>query len=68
LAAAPEDERPMLEALLSEEHAQLVGGLNRAIEIGAIDEIISPDKTRGTIAGILARSAPARGRHGNIPL
>jgi acetyl-CoA/propionyl-CoA carboxylase carboxyl transferase subunit len=68
LAALPEDERPALEARLTEEHKRIAGGLNRAIEIGVIDEVIAPDETRGAIARVLARSAPARGRHGNIPL
>jgi acetyl-CoA/propionyl-CoA carboxylase carboxyl transferase subunit len=68
LAAAPEGERAMLEARLTEEHERIAGGLNRAIEIGVVDDVIPPDKTRSAIARVLGQAAPARGRHGNIPL
>jgi acetyl-CoA/propionyl-CoA carboxylase carboxyl transferase subunit len=68
LAAVPEDERPALEARLAEEHERIAGGLDRAIDAGVVDEVIAPDETRGAIARVLAGSAPARGRHGNIPL
>ncbi|MFF4416978.1 acyl-CoA carboxylase subunit beta [Streptosporangium sp. NPDC001559] len=68
LAAAPEDERAALETRLAEEHELLAGGLQRAIEIGVIDEVIKPEETRGAIAKVLAQATPARGAHGNIPL
>jgi acetyl-CoA/propionyl-CoA carboxylase carboxyl transferase subunit len=39
-----------------------------ALEIGAVDEVIDPSRTRERLAEWLA-AAPARhGRHGNIPL
>ncbi|MFI7538049.1 carboxyl transferase domain-containing protein [Streptosporangium sp. NPDC049376] len=68
LAAAPEDERAALETRLAEEHELLAGGLQRAIKIGVIDEVIKPEETRGAIAKVLAQATPARGAHGNIPL
>ncbi|MBX6383374.1 MAG: acyl-CoA carboxylase subunit beta [Microbispora sp.] len=68
LAAVPEEERSALEAKLAEEHEKLSGGLNRAVDIGVVDEIIEPAKTRGAIARVLAQATPARGAHGNIPL
>jgi acetyl-CoA/propionyl-CoA carboxylase carboxyl transferase subunit len=68
LAAAPEDERHALEERLAEEHEQVAGGLNRAIDLGVVDEVIEPAKTRGAIAKVLAQATPARGAHGNIPL
>jgi acetyl-CoA/propionyl-CoA carboxylase carboxyl transferase subunit len=68
IAAAPEDERPALEARLAAEHEKVAGGLDRAMEIGVIDEIIKPDETRGVIAKVLAQATPGRGAHGNIPL
>ncbi|HEX6472685.1 MAG TPA: carboxyl transferase domain-containing protein [Streptosporangiaceae bacterium] len=68
LAAAPADERPALEARLAEEHERTAGGLDRAIDVGVVDEVIAPEETRGAIARVLAGAAPARGRHGNIPL
>jgi acetyl-CoA/propionyl-CoA carboxylase carboxyl transferase subunit len=68
LAAVPEEERPALEAQLAEEHEKVSGGLHRAIELGVVDEIISPKETRGAITRVLAQATPARGAHGNIPL
>jgi acetyl-CoA/propionyl-CoA carboxylase carboxyl transferase subunit len=68
LAAVPEDERPALEARLAAEHEKVASGLHSAIELGVVDEIISPKETRGAIARVLAQATPARGAHGNIPL
>ncbi|MEU9833220.1 carboxyl transferase domain-containing protein [Streptosporangium sp. NPDC048047] len=68
LAAAPEEERAELETRLAEEHEITAGGLDRAIEIGVVDEVIKPEETRGAIAKVLAQATPARGAHGNIPL
>ncbi|MET7330495.1 carboxyl transferase domain-containing protein [Nonomuraea sp. NPDC005650] len=68
LAAAPEEERAELEQRLAAEHEKLAGGLDRARELGVIDEVIKPGETRGAIAKILAQATPARGAHGNIPL
>ncbi|MET9241733.1 carboxyl transferase domain-containing protein [Nonomuraea sp. NPDC003709] len=68
LAAAPEEERAELEQRLAAEHEKLAGGLDRARELGVIDEVIKPAETRGAIAKLLARATPARGAHGNIPL
>ncbi|MEV5501597.1 carboxyl transferase domain-containing protein [Nonomuraea fuscirosea] len=68
LAAASEDERAELEQRLAEEHTKLAGGLERAQELGVIDEVIKPAETRGAIAKVLAQATPARGAHGNIPL
>jgi acetyl-CoA/propionyl-CoA carboxylase carboxyl transferase subunit len=68
LAAVPEEERPALEARLAEEHEKLAGGLERAIDLGVVDEVIEPAKTRGAIVRVLAQATPARGAHGNIPL
>ncbi|WP_424530010.1 acyl-CoA carboxylase subunit beta [Sphaerisporangium viridialbum] len=68
IAAAPEDERSALEARLAEEHEKVAGGLDRAIQLGVVDEVIKPAETRGAIAKVLAQATPARGAHGNIPL
>ncbi|MEU6742992.1 carboxyl transferase domain-containing protein [Streptosporangium sandarakinum] len=68
LAAAPEPERAALEARLAEEHEVVAGGLDRAVELGVVDEVIKPEETRGAIAKVLAQATPARGAHGNIPL
>jgi acetyl-CoA/propionyl-CoA carboxylase carboxyl transferase subunit len=68
LAAAPPGEREALHARLAEEHARLAGGVGRAMEIGVVDEVIDPSRTRAALAEALAAVPPARGAHGNIPL
>jgi acetyl-CoA/propionyl-CoA carboxylase carboxyl transferase subunit len=68
LAAAPEEERHALEERLAAEHEKVAGGLQRAIDLGVVDEILDPAKTRGAIAKVIAQATPARGAHGNIPL
>jgi acetyl-CoA/propionyl-CoA carboxylase carboxyl transferase subunit len=68
LAAAPADERQQLEAKLAAEHEVIVGGLQRAVSVGVVDEIIEPDKTRQAILDAIAHAPAERGRHGNIPL
>jgi acetyl-CoA/propionyl-CoA carboxylase carboxyl transferase subunit len=68
LAAAPADQRHEIEAELAAEHERESGGLVRAQELGVIDEVIEPDKTRRALADAIASAAPARGQHGNIPL
>jgi acetyl-CoA/propionyl-CoA carboxylase carboxyl transferase subunit len=71
LAGVPADQVPELERELAAEHDQISGGLDRAVELGVIDEVIAPDETRSAIAAALGAAltgVPARGRHGNIPL
>jgi acetyl-CoA/propionyl-CoA carboxylase carboxyl transferase subunit len=68
LADLPEEQRADMELELAEEHERVSGGVARAIEIGAVDEMIEPDKTRSAIAKVLAESEYRRGSHGNIPL
>ncbi|MFB9236065.1 acyl-CoA carboxylase subunit beta [Plantactinospora siamensis] len=68
LAAAPPDQREALRAELIEEHTRVAGGVNRALEIGVVDEVIKPAETRRRLAETLAAAPAARGAHGNIPL
>jgi len=68
LAAAPAEQRHELEAELAAEHERESGGLTRAIELGVVDEVIEPDKTRQAIADAIAAADQVRGQHGNIPL
>ncbi len=68
LAQVPEEARPALELELAEEHEQLAGGLQRAIELGVVDEVVEPAATRSAIVAALAAAPAARGSHGNIPL
>ncbi|GIH17010.1 acyl-CoA carboxylase subunit beta [Rugosimonospora africana] len=68
LAATPVEEREALRAQLIEEQTHTAGGVNRALEIGVVDEVIEPTDTRRRIAEALAGAPAARGAHGNIPL
>jgi acetyl-CoA/propionyl-CoA carboxylase carboxyl transferase subunit len=68
LAAAPAGEREALHAQLTAEHEKLAGGVDRALQIGVVDEVIAPAQTRRRIAEALAAAPPGRGAHGNIPL
>ena len=68
LAAAPHEERETLRAKLIEDQAREAGGVNRALEIGVVDDVIKPEETRRRIAEALAAAPAARGAHGNIPL
>jgi acetyl-CoA/propionyl-CoA carboxylase carboxyl transferase subunit len=68
LAAAPPDKRHEVEAELAAEHEREAGGLDRAIALGVIDEVIEPAKTRQAIAAAIAAAPARRGQHGNIPL
>ena len=68
LAAAPADERQQLEARLAAEHEEIVGGLQRAVSVGVVDEVIEPDKTRQAILDAITHAPCVRGQHGNIPL
>ncbi|MEJ3747708.1 carboxyl transferase domain-containing protein, partial [Actinomycetes bacterium KLBMP 9797] len=68
LAAVPPDQREALRAELIEEQTQTAGGVNRALEIGVIDDVIKPEETRRRIAEAIAAAPAARGAHRNIPL
>ena len=68
LAAAPVEKREELRAQLIEEQIRVAGGVNRALETGVVDEVITPVETRRRIAEALAAAPAARGAHGNIPL
>ncbi|GGL98331.1 MULTISPECIES: acyl-CoA carboxylase subunit beta [Micromonospora] len=68
LAAAPAEEREALRAQLIAEQIEVAGGVNRALEIGVVDDVIKPAETRRRIAEALAAAPAARGAHGNIPL
>jgi acetyl-CoA/propionyl-CoA carboxylase carboxyl transferase subunit len=68
LAAAPSEEREKLRGQLIDEQMREAGGVNRALEIGVVDAVITPVETRRRIAEALAAAPAARGAHGNIPL
>jgi acetyl-CoA/propionyl-CoA carboxylase carboxyl transferase subunit len=68
LAAVPPEQRHELETELAAEHEKESGGLARALDLGVVDEVIDPARTRQAIATAIAEAFPARGTHGNIPL
>ncbi len=69
LAAVAEDVRPQLEAELAAEHERIAGGVEKAVEIGVVDEIVSPQTSRSALAtAIRDADVGARGEHTNIPL
>jgi acetyl-CoA/propionyl-CoA carboxylase carboxyl transferase subunit len=68
LAATPPEQREILHAQLAAEHELIAGGVVKAMEIGVVDEILDPARTRSGLARALAAVPPNRGHHGNIPL
>jgi acetyl-CoA/propionyl-CoA carboxylase carboxyl transferase subunit len=68
LAAVPAQAREEMRAKLIEEQTHEAGGVNRALEIGVVDDVITPVDTRRRIAEALAGAPAARGAHSNIPL
>jgi acetyl-CoA/propionyl-CoA carboxylase carboxyl transferase subunit len=68
LAAEPPEKREQLRAALIEEQTRTAGGVGRAVEIGVVDDVITPEDTRRRLAAALAAAPAARGAHSNIPL
>jgi acetyl-CoA/propionyl-CoA carboxylase carboxyl transferase subunit len=68
LAATDPEQLHEVETALATEHERTVGDLQRALDVGVIDEIIDPAQTRQAIARAIAESPRARGAHRNIPL
>jgi acetyl-CoA/propionyl-CoA carboxylase carboxyl transferase subunit len=68
LADLPEEQREAMELELAAEHDRVSGGITTAVEIGAVDEVIEPHRTRTALAQALASAPHRRGNHGNIPL
>ncbi|WP_435881017.1 carboxyl transferase domain-containing protein [Streptosporangium subroseum] len=66
-ARVPEEREGLRRELIAE-HESEAGGVDRALEIGAIDEVIEPSQTRRRIAEALRDARPSRGDHTNIPL
>ncbi|MGW4942002.1 acyl-CoA carboxylase subunit beta [Actinoplanes sp. NPDC004185] len=68
LSAAPADEREALRAELVEQHRTTTGGVQRAVALDVVDEVIDPALTRQCLARALATAPAHRGSHTNIPL
>ncbi len=73
LAEVPSDLREQVELELADEHERLAGGVDKAIELGVVDSVVTPQHTRSALAGAIAEAHSAKAtvtrvRHGNIPL
>ncbi|GAA4114578.1 acyl-CoA carboxylase subunit beta [Nocardioides fonticola] len=72
LAEVAPELRAAVEAELAAEHERIAGGVDKAVEIGVVDEVVSPTATRSTLARALVEAVQTegvrRGAHGNIPL
>jgi acetyl-CoA/propionyl-CoA carboxylase carboxyl transferase subunit len=60
-------DREAMENELAADHEKVSGGLQRAQDIGVVDEIVEPSQTRSAIAKALTGPS-TRGQHTNIPL
>jgi len=69
LAEVADDVRPKVEAELAAEHERIAGGVEKAVEIGVVDEIVTPAATRSALANAIREAdTGTRGGHTNIPL
>jgi acetyl-CoA/propionyl-CoA carboxylase carboxyl transferase subunit len=68
IAEAADHERDALKSRLAAEHTRIAGGPARAMAIGVLDEVITPQQTRRRLAEAFAAAPAGRGLHGNIPL
>lgn len=69
LAEVDADQLAEVEQQLADEHARRAGGVEKAVEIGVVDEILEPQLTRSTIAAAIREADHGvRGYHTNIPL
>jgi acetyl-CoA/propionyl-CoA carboxylase carboxyl transferase subunit len=71
LADVPPELRSQVEAELAAEHEKIAGGIERARQIGVVDEVVEPSATRSALAAAIAGAEAGgrvRGQHGNIPL
>jgi acetyl-CoA/propionyl-CoA carboxylase carboxyl transferase subunit len=78
LASVAADVRPRVEIELAEEHERIAGGVDKALEIGVVDEVVEPGRSRSAIAKAIAAATEnaidgttdggVRGQHGNNPL
>jgi len=68
LASVPPEQVTAKEAELAAEHEATAGGLQRAVDIGVVDEVISPAETGRALARAIADAQQNKGSHANIPL
>ena len=64
---AADDVRPQVEAELADEHERIAGGVEKAVEIGVVDEqVIDPDGRLVTTASII--DVDSTNGHGGQPV
>ncbi|GAA1896882.1 carboxyl transferase domain-containing protein [Streptantibioticus ferralitis] len=68
LSQVPDELKEQFELELAAEHEIVAGGLPKAMELGVVDEVVSPDATRTAIAEAIREAPARRGAHDNIPL
>lgn len=68
LAAAADHECDALKSHLVAEQTRIAGGVDRAMAIGVLDEVVLPHHTRRRLAEAFATAPEGRGHHGNILL
>jgi acetyl-CoA/propionyl-CoA carboxylase carboxyl transferase subunit len=68
LAEVDANNRAQVELELAAEHERIAGGVEKAIELGVVDEVVNPAMTRSALARAIAAAPPRRGQHNNIPL
>jgi acetyl-CoA/propionyl-CoA carboxylase carboxyl transferase subunit len=68
LAEVDSGNRAQVELELAAEHERIAGGVEKAIELGVVDEVVDPSGTRSALAHAIAAAPPHRGQHNNIPL
>jgi acetyl-CoA/propionyl-CoA carboxylase carboxyl transferase subunit len=68
LASVPPGQLSQKEAELAAEHEATAGGLQRALDLGVVDEVISPQDTCRVLALAIAQAPQDKGSHANIPL
>ena len=68
LAEVDPDNRAQVELELAAEHEKIAGGVEKAVEIGVVDEVVDPAFTRSALARAIAEAPQLRGQHNNIPL
>jgi acetyl-CoA/propionyl-CoA carboxylase carboxyl transferase subunit len=68
LAELPVESREQVELELAAEHEVISGGIARAVEMGVVDQVVDPTRTRTAVAEVIWNTPGVRGQHGNIPL
>lgn len=68
LAEVSPEQRAGLELELAAEHERLTGGVQRAVDLGMVDELVEPAFTKRAVARVIKQTPGVRGHHSNIPL